>query len=149
MKWRVIRDDERYLVKDLTLDGLTVSHTTLHPNQSTKGHDHPHREAYLFLTFAEVRIGSQWQSVIPGDMRIVPGNMFHQVTNHSSTRDAEFYSFFQGQRGESRYTFEVEDDSHDMLFVSKSGPITPGITIRNAGIPEFRPELDYYLCAYQ
>ena len=141
MKWRVIRDDERYLVKDLTLDGLTVSHTTLHPNQSTKGHDHPHREAYLFLTFAEVRIGSQWQSVIPGDMRIVPGNMFHQVTNHSSTRDAEFYSFFQGQRGESRYTFEVEDDSHDMLFVSKSGPITSGITIRNAGIPEFRPTL--------
>jgi quercetin dioxygenase-like cupin family protein len=138
MKWRVIRDDERYLVKDLTLDGLTVSHTTLHPNQSTKGHSHPHREAYYFMTPADVLIGSHWESVLPGDIRVVPSNYFHQVSNKSPTKDVEFYAIFSGFRDESRYKIEVENDSRD-----KDDKVTlQPITLRNAGISEFRPGLD-------
>ena len=49
---KVIKDNEAYLLEDNTeLKHLTVSKTTLHPDQNTRGHSHPGlEEVYHFIS---------------------------------------------------------------------------------------------------
>jgi len=48
---KIVKEDDRYIVKDNTsLNNLVVSTTSLHPNKSTSGHKHEgQEEVYIFM----------------------------------------------------------------------------------------------------
>ena len=48
---KIVKEDDRYIVKDNTfLNNLVISTTTLHPEKSTSGHKHEgQEEVYIFM----------------------------------------------------------------------------------------------------
>ena len=48
---KIVKEDDRYIVKDNTsLNNLVVSTTLLHPSKSTSGHKHKgQEEVYMFM----------------------------------------------------------------------------------------------------
>ena len=101
-RWKLIRDDEHCIVKDMPLDGLTVSHTTLKPKQATRGHSHPHAEVYLFKDYAELYLDKERREVYPAEFVFISKNAYHRVFNIGNS-EVEFYAFFQGNRSEAKY----------------------------------------------
>jgi quercetin dioxygenase-like cupin family protein len=96
-------NNERYDISDYTLeDGLTVSHTTLHVGQETRGHSHPNCEVYFFMTEAWVttkhgdRIIDEKLVHIGESLLIEPG-IWHRVSTIGNAT-ASFYSVFIGER---------------------------------------------------
>ena len=46
---KIVKEDDRYIVKDNTsLNNLVISTTTLHPDKSTSGHKHEGQEAVSY-----------------------------------------------------------------------------------------------------
>lgn len=90
-------ENERYVLEDWEMDGITVSKTTLKPKQSTRGHSHPNPEIYVFLDVCELDHGKWGESVKKGEMRKIPPNEFHRVSNPFDT-PVEFISVFVGKR---------------------------------------------------
>lgn len=82
-KWKLRNRNYRYTIKDLELDGFTVSETSLNNSQSTLGHKHPEEEFYIFIGgLGTMMVGSDLLNPVgPGDVMYIPGNEFHQVFN--------------------------------------------------------------------
>ena len=96
----VVKEDDRYLVKDNTeLKNLIVSSTLLHPNKSTTGHSHSGQEEVHHFVYGQgtMILGESTFFVKPGDVVLVPDGMFHRVHNDTN-HDLYFVCVFQGQR---------------------------------------------------
>lgn len=97
---RVVKQDERYTVKDNTeLKNLVVSSTTLHRGMSTSGHSHPgQEEVYQFLYgTGKMELDGDKFSVAPGDVVLVKDGVFHRVFNDGAC-DLYFVCVFDGRR---------------------------------------------------
>jgi len=86
-------DRERYEIYDYTFGDLVVSLTVLHPKKETRGHKHPWREIYFFLSsgFGVMTLGNESINVYRGDVVLVPEDVFHRVSNPMNTTPLEFY----------------------------------------------------------
>lgn len=97
---RVVKDDEKYIVKDNTmLNNLVVSSTNLKPGKSTSGHKHPgQEEVYHFVKGSGVmKIDDEVFPVQEGDVILVEDGKFHQVINDSE-KSFYFVCVFDGSR---------------------------------------------------
>lgn len=95
--WNVVANDDRYVLKDTLLGGMTVSETVLHAGQSTRGHAHPWPEIYICNTgrgtlFLDHDGG---RPMTPGTRVIVPSNVHHRVATEDGVT---FTSIFEGPR---------------------------------------------------
>ena len=97
---KVVKDDDRYIVKDNSLlNNLVVSSTDLKPGKSTSGHDHPgQEEVYNFVKGSgKMKIDSEIFNVKEGDVILIEDGKFHQVINDSS-ENLYFVCVFDGSR---------------------------------------------------
>lgn len=97
---RIIKDDDRYVVKDNTnLKNLVVSSTSLKPHKSTSGHSHKgQEEVYFFVKGSGVMIIKDKSFVVnSGDVVLIPDGDFHQVINKGMI-DLCFICVFNGKR---------------------------------------------------
>ena len=81
---KVVKDDERYVVKDKSLlNNLVVSSTDLKPGKSTSGHDHPgQEEVYNFVKGSgKMKVDDEIFKVKEGDVILIEDGKFHQVIN--------------------------------------------------------------------
>ena len=100
MGWNVVKQDERYKVKDNdTLKNLVTSTTELNPSHSTSGHSHSgQEEVYIFRSGSgEMEINEKRVKVKAGDIIFIQDGDFHKVHNTSS-RKLEFVCVFDGSR---------------------------------------------------
>jgi oxalate decarboxylase/phosphoglucose isomerase-like protein (cupin superfamily) len=84
--WKLRVRDERYTVWDstITLPGgeAVLSLTYLNPNQSTRGHSHPHAETYELLSGEGfLFLGDAMQPMKSSFPYQIPPDTFHQVIN--------------------------------------------------------------------
>jgi mannose-6-phosphate isomerase-like protein (cupin superfamily) len=94
--WHVVRDDDRYVVRDALSGRFTVSETRLYAGKETRGHSHPHDEVYYFQSGSGVFIvGGEARDVGAGDVGYVPPGAFHQVR---ADTELVFLCFFEGTR---------------------------------------------------
>ena len=96
----VVKDDERYVVKDnSTLKNLVISSTDLKPGKSTSGHSHPgQEEVYNFVKGSgKMKIDEEVFPVSEGDVILIEDGQFHQVIN-SSSKNLYFVCVFDGSR---------------------------------------------------
>ena len=96
----VVKDDEKYVVKDNSLlKNLIVSSTDLNPGKSTSGHSHPgQEEVYNFVKGSgEMKIDEEVFPVTEGDVILIEDGQFHQVINDSD-EDLYFVCVFDGVR---------------------------------------------------
>lgn len=97
---KVVKDDERYVVKDNTeLNKLVVSSTDLKPGYSTSGHNHPgQEEVYHFVKGSGLmKIDDEVFPVKEGDVILIEDGKFHQVINNSED-NFYFVCVFDGSR---------------------------------------------------
>ena len=97
---KVVKDDERYIVKDNTkLNKLVVSSTDLRPGHSTSGHNHPgQEEVYHFVKGSGLmKIDDEVFPVEEGDVILIEDGKFHQVINNSQN-NFYFVCVFDGCR---------------------------------------------------
>ncbi len=94
--WRTVHNDERYLVRDLTMGAVTLSETRLHAGRSTRGHAHPWPEVYQCNEgVGTLFLDDEPYSLTPGARFVVPGGTHHRVaTDHGVT----FTCVFEGPR---------------------------------------------------
>jgi mannose-6-phosphate isomerase-like protein (cupin superfamily) len=97
---KVVKNDERYLVKDNTeLDNLIVSSTTLHRGMSTTGHSHAGQEEVYNFIFGtgEMELDGDRFKITPGDVVLIKSGVFHRVFNTGAV-DLYFVCVFDGKR---------------------------------------------------
>lgn len=95
----VVKEDERYIVKDnKLLKNLCLSSTKLNPNMSTSGHDHKgQEEVYIFLEgWGTMELGEKTINVQKGDIVLIQDGVYHRV--HANDAGCEFMCIFDGQR---------------------------------------------------
>lgn len=100
----VVKDDDRYVVKDnKTLNNLVLSSTDLKSKKSTGGHSHPgQEEVYHFIKgYGEMELidinGKHHdQYVNEGDIVLVQDGWFHRV--HAGPDGCYFICIFDGKR---------------------------------------------------
>ena len=98
---KTVKDNEVYTIVDNTdLEQLTVSTTTLHPDQETSGHAHPGiEEVYTFLSGKGVmQIDDEEFPAEKGKTFTIPDGAFHKVYNSSSDEDLLFICVFNKRR---------------------------------------------------
>tara|TARA_Y100000741_G_scaffold234120_1_gene178984 strand:+ start:151 stop:480 length:330 start_codon:yes stop_codon:yes gene_type:complete len=96
----VVKDDEKYVVKDnVMLNNLVVSSTDLKPGKSTSGHNHPgQEEVYHFVKGSgTMKMDDDIFPVKEGDVILVEDGKFHQVINNSE-KNLYFVCVFDGSR---------------------------------------------------
>ena len=96
----VVKDDERYVVKDNSaLKNLVVSSTDLKPGKSTSGHKHAgQEEVYHFVKGrGMMKVDDDIFSVNEGDVILIEDGQFHQVINNSD-KNFYFVCVFDGTR---------------------------------------------------
>lgn len=97
---KVVKNDERYIVKDNTeLKNLVVSSTTLHSGKSTSGHKHEGQEEVYNFIFGtgEMELDGDRFKVNPGDIVLIQDGVFHRVFNTGAV-DLYFVCVFDGRR---------------------------------------------------
>ena len=97
---KVVKDDDRYLVKDNSqLNNLVVSSTDLKPGKSTSGHSHAgQEEVYNFVQGSGMmKIDEEIFPVSKGDVILIEDGQFHQVINNSK-ENLYFVCVFDGSR---------------------------------------------------
>ena len=98
---KTVKDNDVYTIVDNTdLNALTVSTTTLHPDQETSGHSHPGiEEVYTFLSGTGVmQIDQEEFKAEKGKTFTIPDGAFHKVYNNSSDEDLLFVCVFNKRR---------------------------------------------------
>lgn len=117
----VVKNDERYIVKDNTkLKNLVLSSTELYPGKSTSGHIHKgQEEVYFFISGkGEMVVDKECFPVEKGDIVLIPDGAFHQVINtqkplgpHSSTSTIPntlvFNCVFDGSRDQKKNFWDL------------------------------------------
>ena len=96
----VVKDDDRYVVKDNNiLNNLVVSSTDLKPGKSPSGHKHPgQEEVYNFVRGqGKMKVDEEVFSVKEGDVILIEDGKFHQVINNSDS-NLYFVCVFDGNR---------------------------------------------------
>jgi len=96
----VVKDDDRYVVKDNdSLNNLVVSSTDLKPGKSTSGHTHPgQEEVYNFVKGeGKMKVDDEVFAVKQGDVILIEDGKFHQVINDSK-ENLYFVCVFDGSR---------------------------------------------------
>ena len=81
---KIVKEDERYIVKDNTsLNKLVVSSTLLHPGKSTSGHKHEgQEEVYMFMKGSgRIELDEKEFDVSEGDLILIEDGVFHRVHN--------------------------------------------------------------------
>ena len=97
---KVVKDDDRYVVKDNeSLNNLVVSSTDLKPGKSTSGHKHAgQEEVYNFVKGeGKMKVDEDIFSVKAGDVILIEDGKFHQVINDSN-KNLYFVCVFDGSR---------------------------------------------------
>ena len=97
---KVVKEDERYIVKDNTeLNNLVVSSTRLNARKTTTGHRHAgQEEVYIFVQgFGQIELDHRIIDVKAGDTILIQDNVFHKVHN-TSDFVLEFICVFDGKR---------------------------------------------------
>jgi len=95
----IAKEDERYTVVDnTTLNGLVVSSTRLHKNQSTSGHSHAgQEEVYHFITgWGKMELDVETYDIRAGDIVLIPDGAYHRV--HAAGQGMYFICVFDGKR---------------------------------------------------
>ena len=80
----VVKNDERYIVKDNTiLKNLVLSSTALNAGKATSGHTHKGQEEIYFFIHGEgeMVVDKERFPVEKGDVVLIPDGAFHQVIN--------------------------------------------------------------------
>ena len=98
--WKVVKEDERYVVTDNdSLKKLITSITVLNPQYSTTGHSHSgQEEVYIFRSGdGEMEINERRFKVNEGDIIFIQDGDFHRVHN-TSQELLEFICIFDGVR---------------------------------------------------
>jgi len=96
----IVKDNDRYIVKDNTLlNNLVVSSTMLSANKSTTGHRHAgQEEVYIFTKGAgQMELDFNIFNVKEGSTVLIHDNVFHKVHNTGDTA-LEFTCVFDGRR---------------------------------------------------
>ena len=97
---KVVKEDDRYVVKDnTTLKNLVLSSTRLHAGKETTGHNHKgQEEVYFFISGqGEMQLDDNKFSVEPGDTVLIKDGVFHKVYN-TSDNELYFVCVLQGAR---------------------------------------------------
>ena len=97
---KVVKEDDRYVVKDnTTLKNLVLSSTRLNPGKETTGHKHKgHEEIYFFINGkGEMELDKDKFSVESGDIVLVKDGAFHKVYN-TTKQELYFICVLQGER---------------------------------------------------
>lgn len=95
----VVKEDERYIVKDnKTLNNLVVSSTKLNPKMSTSGHSHEgQEEVYYFIDGSgKMELNDETIAVMQGDVVLIEDGVFHRV--HAGPKGCYFVCVFDGRR---------------------------------------------------
>ena len=98
--WKIVKQDERYTVRDnSTLKQLITSTTLLNPHYSTTGHSHKgQEEVYIFRKGkGTMEIDDSYLSVEKGDIVFIEDGCFHRVHNNFDDF-LEFVCVFKGKR---------------------------------------------------
>jgi len=96
----VVKDDNRYIVKDNTeLNNLVVSSTLLAAKKSTTGHRHVgQEEVYIFVSGSgQMELDHKIFDVTAGDTVLIQDNVFHKVHNNTDF-GLKFICVFDGKR---------------------------------------------------
>tara|TARA_B110000503_G_scaffold139057_1_gene226552 strand:+ start:36 stop:368 length:333 start_codon:yes stop_codon:yes gene_type:complete len=96
----VVKEDERYIVKDNTeLNNLVVSSTRLNARKTTSGHRHAgQEEVYIFVRGSgQMELDHRIIDVKAGDTILIQDNVFHKVHNNTDL-GLEFICVFDGKR---------------------------------------------------
>jgi mannose-6-phosphate isomerase-like protein (cupin superfamily) len=96
----IVKEDDRYLVKDNTeLKNLVVSSTKLRAGKSTTGHRHAgQEEVYIFVSGkGQMELDHKIFDVTAGDTVLIEDNVFHKVHNTGDYM-LEFICVFDGRR---------------------------------------------------
>ena len=97
---KIVKEDDRYIVKDNTsLNNLVVSTTLLHPSKSTSGHKHKgQEEVYMFMKGrGRMELDDKEFDVKEGDLILIEDGVFHRVHN-TGTTDLYMVCVFDGGR---------------------------------------------------
>ena len=97
---KIVKEDDRYIVKDNTsLNNLVISTTTLHPDKSTSGHKHEgQEEGYIFMQGSgRMELDGKEFNVKEGDLILIEDGVFHRVHN-TGTVDLYMVCVFDGGR---------------------------------------------------
>ena len=81
---KIVKEDDRYIVKDNTsLNNLVISTTTLHPDKSTSRHKHEgQEEVYIFMKGSgKMELDDKKFDVKEGDLILIEDGVFHRVHN--------------------------------------------------------------------
>ncbi len=81
----ITKDNETYVLEDNNLlEHMTLSKTTLKPNQSTRGHLHDELEEVYFFTKGDgiMVLGEEEFPVKADDVVLIPQGKFHRVINN-------------------------------------------------------------------
>jgi mannose-6-phosphate isomerase-like protein (cupin superfamily) len=93
----ITKDNETYVLEDNNLlEHMTLSKTTLKPNQSTRGHSHDALEEVYFFTKGDGRmvLGEKEFDVKADDVILIPQGKFHRVINDKD-ESMEFVCVFE------------------------------------------------------
>lgn len=110
-------DNDVYLVKDLYLEGLTLSLTELKPYKETRGHKHDDVDEIYFVKngFGKIQLGAddvkEMIGVNKGSIILVRKGVFHRVYNESAVM-LEFICVFAKKRSEVDYEYGKTTISH-------------------------------------
>tara|TARA_B110000116_G_scaffold208554_1_gene184025 strand:+ start:177 stop:524 length:348 start_codon:yes stop_codon:yes gene_type:complete len=99
----ITKDNETYVLEDNNLlEHMTLSKTTLKPNQSTRGHLHDDLEEVYFFTKGEGKmvLGEEEFDVKAADIVLIPQGKFHRVINDKN-EPIEFVCVFEKYDRES------------------------------------------------
>jgi len=97
---KIVKEDDRYIVKDNTsLNNLVISTTTLHPDKSTSGHKHEgQEEVYIFMKGSgKMELDDKEFDVKEGDLILIEDGVFHRV-HYTGMVDLYMDSVFDGGR---------------------------------------------------
>ncbi len=100
MGGEVVREDERYTVKDnVSLNNLVVSSTRLKARKSTSGHSHPgQEEVYYFIEgTGKMELDDEMRKVEAGDVVLIEDGVFHRV-HAGMHEELYFVCVFDGKR---------------------------------------------------
>ena len=95
----ITKDNETYVLEDNNLlEHITLSKTTLKPNQSTRGHLHDDLEEVYFFTKGEGKmvLGEEEFDVKAADIVLIPQGKFHRVINDKN-ESIEFVCVFENE----------------------------------------------------
>ncbi len=95
---KIVKDNDTYILEDNNLlTNLTLSKTTLKPQQGTRGHSHDNEEEVYFFTKGHgiMQLGEDSFTVQQGDVVLIPMGKFHKVMNPNPVEAFEFVCVFQ------------------------------------------------------